>query len=68
MTKISFEKYCLYDKHRKTQNSLYVLGGSLSKQIELFFIIYKIQLGNKKQKTLQEKKCRIKLCLDEIHL
>ena len=34
----------------------------------LFLITYNIQLGNKKLKTLQEKICRIKLFLDEIHL
>ena len=50
----SFEKHCLYNKHRK--RSLYVFGRSLSKQKELFFINYNIQPGNKKQNTLQEKK------------
>ena len=34
----------------------------------LFLITYNIQLGNKKLKTLQEKICKIKLFLDEIHL
>ena len=34
----------------------------------LLFITYSIELGNKKQTTLQEKICRVKLFSDEIHL
>ena len=47
----AFGKYCLNNKHRE-------------RRIRCIFITYNIQLGNKMQKILQEKKYGIKLFLD----
>ena len=42
----AFDKYCLYNKHRKRRVHCMSLV--------VFFITYNIQLGNKKQETLNE--------------